>query len=75
MLAQQDGDRIDLLAGRAARHPHPHGVVGALAFEQAGNNEPLQRLERGRIAEKPGDADQEIAEQRDFRRSSRSRAM
>ena len=36
VLAQQDGDRVDLLAGGAAGHPHPDGHRSALPSNSLG---------------------------------------
>ena len=61
-LAEQDGDRGGLLAGRAARHPDPHRVHGRLAFEEGGQLG-LERLAALRVAEEVGDADQPVLQQ------------
>ncbi len=69
VLAQQDGDGVHLLAGGAARHPDPHGVVRPAAVEQAGDDQGCQGLERFRVPEEVGDVDQQVPEQRPrFRR-------
>ena len=44
VFAQQNGDRIGLLAGGASRNPDPHGIVGRLALEQLGDHALLQHL-------------------------------
>ena len=63
VLAQQDGERVRLLAGGAAGHPDADVVPGALALEQPGHDDLLHRLERLGVAEERGDADQQVAEQ------------
>src|SRR5947207_3350883 len=37
-LAEQDGQRVGLLAGRAARHPRPQHVVVALVGDEVGDH-------------------------------------
>src|SRR5262249_27296856 len=67
VLAHQDRDRIDLLAGGAAGHPYSHRVARALAFEDRRDHRLFEHLERAGIAEEIGDPDQQVAEQhRDF---------
>ncbi len=63
VLEQQDGDRIGLLAGGAAGHPNADLVGRRLAFEQGRNDLLRQCLERVLVAEKRGDADQQILEE------------
>jgi hypothetical protein len=60
---QQDGDGIGLFAGRAAADPDPHLGARRLAGEQTRDDLALQHREGLGIAEKTGDADQQIAEQ------------
>ncbi len=64
LFAQQDGDRIGLLAGGAAGHPDADLLVRALALEELGNDEGLKRVKGIRIAEEIGHADQQVAKQR-----------
>src|SRR5262249_7049976 len=64
LLAQQDCERIDLLAGGAARDPDADRVRGALALEQARHYKLFQRLDRFRVEKKIGDPDQQVAKQR-----------
>ena len=63
MLADQDGDRVGLLARRAAQHPDSHPIVGAASLEDARNDFAFEHLELGRIAEELRDADQQVLEQ------------
>ena len=65
LLEQQNGDRIGLLAGGAAGGPDAHRVGSFLVLEQLRNDLLRERSERFRVAEKRGDADQEIVEQLD----------
>ncbi len=63
-LEQGDGQRVDLLAGRAARHPDPHALPGAAVRHQRRKDGRLQRLEARRLAEERGHADEKILVQR-----------
>ena len=60
-LVQEDGERVHLLAGGAAGHPHPHVV---LRVDQVGNHVALEVQERLRVAEEAGDADEQITVER-----------
>ncbi len=62
-LLEQDGQRINLLAGGAAGHPHPDRVIGVPVLQERGKDRRAQRLERFGIAEELGDADEQLAEQ------------
>ena len=64
VLAHQDADGEDLLAGRAARHPDPDRVVGGPRPRTAcGMTDRLEHLEGIGVAEEIGDVDQQVAEQ------------
>ena len=63
LLHEQHGDRVRLLARRAAGHPDPHRVVLALALDDGRDHLRGENLERRRLAKEPGDADQEVAGQ------------
>jgi hypothetical protein len=58
VLAQQNGDRVGLLAGRATRDPHANLVTRALALEQFWYDLGLESLKGLGIAEKIGNPDQ-----------------
>lgn len=60
-LVEQDGDRVHLLAGSAARHPDPD-VAGPL--EDLGQDVALEVLEGLGVAEEAGDADEEVEVER-----------
>jgi hypothetical protein len=63
LLAQQDRERIDLLARGATRHPYPDRVRRPFAFEQARHDQLFQCIECLGIAEKIGDTDEKVAKQ------------
>ncbi len=63
-LAQEDRDRVGLLAGRAAEHPGPQLIVPALAVEELGDHLRFQIFELPAVAEELGDADQEVVEEK-----------
>ena len=63
VLAQQDRDRIDLFAGRAAGNPYSYVLAGAPAREYLGNDSRFQGPEGIRIAKEGGDADQQVAKE------------
>ena len=62
-LAQRDGDRVGLLAGRAAGDPGPHGLAGRPPGQQ-----PVERDAEGgkalRVAKERGHAHEQIVEER-----------
>ena len=62
-LLEQDGHRVGLLAGGAAGHPHPDRLGAVRVRQQPRDDLGLEGGERLRIAEEPGDADQQLAEQ------------
>ena len=62
-LDEQHGDRIGLLPGGAAGHPHPYRGVRFARHEQFGQHLGLQELEHFGIAKKAGDADQQVLAQ------------
>src|SRR5262249_21764280 len=67
VLAQQDRDGIDFLAGGAAGHPDSHRVACALALEYRRDDRFFEQLEGAGVTEEIGHPDQQIAEQqRDF---------
>lgn len=59
----QNGDRVNLLAGRARRHPDPDLGVRALVRDHFRYDRRFERLECMRIAEELRDADQELVKQ------------
>ncbi|MGY2936621.1 hypothetical protein ACVWZ6_006223 [Bradyrhizobium sp. GM6.1] len=63
VLAQEDTDRIGLLAGGAAEHPDANLLARVLAFEELRDDLVLQHLEFTLVAEEFGDADQEVVEE------------
>ncbi len=63
VFLQKDRERISFLAGRASRHPDPHRVGHVAIGQQFRNDGGFQRLEHVGIAEEPGHADQQFAEQ------------
>src|SRR6266567_262120 len=50
LLAQEDGDRIGLLAGCASRNPDADLVVGPFALQQLGDDPGLERVEGFAVA-------------------------
>src|SRR5215472_17870061 len=64
MLAQQDRDRINLLAGRATGDPDAHFVIRTFVLEQLWDDQCLERLKSRSIAKEIGHADQQVAKQR-----------
>ncbi len=67
LFVQQDGDRVGLLAGGAARHPDPDLIVAGIApgpLDDLGDDFLLEDLERLVVAKESGDADQQIFVQR-----------
>ena len=63
-LPEQDGERIDLLSGGAAGHPHADRVIGVPVLQEGGKDGRVQRVERLGIAEELRDADEQLAEQK-----------
>ncbi len=63
VLAQEDTDRIGLLAGGASEHPDANLLARVLAFEELRNDLALQHFEFALVAEEFGDADQEVVEE------------
>src|SRR3569623_733414 len=63
-LGQHDSDGIDFFAGRAAGHPASDRLVLALGQHQRCQHLLPNSLEGLAVAEKFGDADQQVAEQR-----------
>ena len=63
VFAQQDRDRVGLLAGRARRYPDADRFVHGLAVEQP-RKVAFERVEGVRVAEEIGDADQHVLQQR-----------
>lgn len=63
-LAEHDGDRVRLLAGRAARHPHADGLALARARQDVVDRLVLELLERFLVAEKARHADEDLAAER-----------
>ena len=63
VLAQEDGDRIGLLAGGAAEHPDPQLVGRPLAFEELGHDLRLEDLELLGVAEELRHADEQVVEE------------
>lgn len=63
-FAEQDADRIGLFAGGTAGDPGARSLRFRPAGEQARVERGTERLERLRIAEEVGDADQQVFQQR-----------
>ncbi len=57
---EADDDRIDLLAGGAPGHPHPHGHAGRPVLQQPRQDLLAQHLVRARVAEEGGDRDEAV---------------
>ena len=66
MLAQQDRDRIGLLAGGATGDPDAHLIVAAFILEQLRNDRCLERLKGRGITKEISHTDQQIAKQRAY---------
>ena len=64
ILQQYHGQRVGLLAARAARHPHTDGDVGVATLEDLREDDVLERLEGLRVAEEAGDIDEEVVVER-----------
>ena len=60
-LAEQDGDGIGLLSGRAGRDPNAHGVGRGAVLEEGHEGFLGERGERLGVAEEGRDADQQFA--------------
>src|SRR6185295_13302985 len=63
VLAQQDGERVRLLTGGAAGYPDAHVAVRVLALEEPWHDLGGKEVERPRIAEEVGHADQQVPEE------------
>jgi hypothetical protein len=63
VLVHEDRDRVGLLARGAPGDPDPERGVGGLAGDEAGQDLPLERAERLRVAEELGDADEQVLQQ------------
>src|SRR5262249_32652503 len=63
-LEQQDRDRVGLFAGGTARDPHADRVARLLGLEYGRQRVGFERLEYLVVAEKRGDRDQQVGEQR-----------
>ena len=64
LLKQQHGEGIRLFTGRASGHPDADPGIVFFGAHQRRDDLLLQGLERGRFAEEPGDADQQVLEQK-----------
>jgi hypothetical protein len=62
-VEQQHADGVDLLAARAAGHPHADRPGRVRPPQQRRNDLAVERAKRLRIAEEAADVDQQIAEQ------------
>ena len=51
VLTQQDRERVGLLSSGTPGHPDADGIIGPLALEQAGHDNPFHRLERIGVTE------------------------
>ena len=60
VLEEEDGDRIDLFARRAAGDPRAERSFARLLRENGRENGALERLERLRIPEEPGHVDEHV---------------
>ena len=63
-LEERDGDRVDLLAGRAAGDPDAQRRVAGPILEELGEDRRAEGLEGLRIAKEAGDVDQDLVAQR-----------
>ena len=63
-LGKQHRDRIGFLAAGAAGHPHPQVLVGRAGLDERDDCAGAQDLEQLGIAEKAGDVDEQVAQQR-----------
>ena len=71
VLEQHDGHRVDLLAGRASGNPDADRLAPGLVCQHLHQVFVLERLERIRLAEEPGDVDEDVLVERlQFRRIS-----
>lgn len=64
LLQQQNGQAIRLLAGGAGGRPHPDRLISAGGIEQQRDHLAGERGEGGGVAEKAGDRNQQVVEQR-----------
>src|SRR6185295_9132852 len=62
-LEQRDGERVGLLAGRAARDPDPQRIGGRLVLDELRENVRLELVEELRITEKRRDVNEHVFEQ------------
>ena len=63
-FAHEDRERVHLLAGGAARHPHAQGVIVRARLQQRRQRRLLERFKGFRIAEEVRHADQQLLEQK-----------
>ena len=63
-LGESHGQRIRLLAGGAAEHPHAHRLIAPALREELREDRALQRIEGLGIAEEAGDADEHVGVKR-----------
>ena len=59
-LQQADHERVGLFARRAARHPHPDGLVGGPPLHQAREDAPPEGLEPFRVPEELRHLDEDV---------------
>jgi hypothetical protein len=62
-LGHEEGGRVRLLAGRAARYPYPDGVVRRNAFGDGGDDDLVDGLPGVLVAEEGRDVDEEGVEE------------
>jgi hypothetical protein len=64
LLAQQDRERVGLLARGAPGHPDAERLAGVGALDERHDHVPAQRLPGVPVAEERRDRDQEVVEER-----------
>ena len=63
-LEQQHSHRVGFLATGAARHPHPHAVLGRFAQKKLWNHLVLEHCKGFGVTEEVGDGDKQVLQQR-----------
>src|SRR5204863_8914581 len=59
-LEQSDGERVNLFARRASRHPDAQVVLGSAVLDERRKDDALERIETRGLTKERGDADQQI---------------